>query len=78
VCIYPIATGACPAVPPSNWLSVSSSIATSLPALKFTTATSGVVPAAAVGLHVSVPWIITDGANGWSSQLIHNSGYVLL
>ena len=78
VCIYPIATGACPAVPPSNWLSMNSTIATSLPALKFNTATSGVVPAAAVGLHVSVPWVITDGANGWSSQLTHNLGYVLL
>ena len=78
VCVYPIATGACPAVPPSNWLSMSSSIPIALPALKFTTATSGSVPAAAVGLHVSVPWVITDGANGLSSQLTHNSGYVLL
>ncbi len=78
VCVYPIATGACPAVPASNWLSMSSSIPTALPALKFTTATSGTVPAAAVGLHVSVPWVITDGANGFSSQLTHDSGYVLL
>ncbi len=78
VCVYPIATGACPSVPPSNWLSMSSSIPTALPALKFTTAASGAVPATAVGLHVSVPWTVTDGASGFSSQLLHNSGYVLL
>ena len=62
VCVYPVATGACPSVPPSNWLSMSSSIPTALPALKFTTAASGTVPTTAVGLHVSVPWIVTDGA----------------
>ncbi len=78
VCVYPVATGACPTVPSSNWLSMSSPISTSLPTLTFTTATSGSVPAAAVGLHVSVPWVITDGAAGFSSQLTHNSGYVLL
>jgi len=78
VCIYPIATGACPPVPPSNWPSMSASISTALPALRFTTASSGSVPATAVGLHVSVPWTIADGAGGFSSQLLHNSGYVLL
>jgi len=78
VCVYPLATGVCPAVPASSWLSMSSSLSIALPALKFTTATTGSVPAAAVGLHVSVPWVITDGANGFSSQLTHNAGYVLL
>lgn len=78
VCVYPVATGACPTVPPSNWLSMSSPISTTLPVLTFTTAASGSVPAAAVGLHVSVPWAITDSANGFSSQLNHNLGYVLL
>ncbi len=77
-CAYPLAVGACPAVPPSNWLSMSASIPVALPVLTFTTATSGAVPAAAVGLHVSVPWAITDDANGFSSTLTHNSGYVLL
>lgn len=78
VCVYPVATGACPAVPASNWLSMSSAIPAALPSLKFTTATTGAVPAAAVGLHVSVPWVIGDSAGAFSSQLTHNAGYVLL
>ncbi len=77
-CVYPIEAGACPAVPASNWLSMSASIPTSLPALVMTTATSGTVPATGVGLHVSVPWVISDSSGTFSAQLTHNLGYVLL
>ncbi len=77
-CIYPIEAGACPAVPASNWLSMSASVPTSLPALSMTTAVSGTVPTTGVGLHVSVPWVISDSSGAFSAQLTHNLGYVLL
>ncbi|HXX91255.1 MAG TPA: LamG domain-containing protein [Acidimicrobiales bacterium] len=77
-CVYPLEVGACPAVPPSNWLSVSVGISLTLPTLTFTTAVSGSVPATGTGIHVSVPWVISDGASGFSSRLTHTLGYVAL
>jgi len=77
-CLAPVSAGPCPAVTPSDLLSVNAAVPLTLPALTFTTALTGAVPAAAVGLHVSVAWALTTSVGGFTAELDHASGYVLL
>ncbi len=76
-CVYPASAGACP-VSTSSWLAVPASAAAVPGTLTFKTAAYGTVPAEAVGLHVSVPWLIEATAGGFTASLSHPSGYVLL
>ena len=79
-CIYPTLDVACPSSGlVNNWLApLSAAVPVALGSLTFTTATVGTVPAAGVGLHVSVPYSITDSNGGFSATLLHTQGYVLL
>ncbi len=77
-CLAPVSPTPCPGVSPSDRLSVNAAVPLTLPPLTFTTALTGAVPAAGIGLHVSVAWALTTSVGGFTAELDHADGYVLL
>jgi hypothetical protein len=77
-CLVPAGAGPCPATPPVGGISVRVAVPVPLAPLTFTSATVAPVPAAAAGLHVSVAWALQATFGGFSAELDHAQGYVLL
>ena len=77
-CLVPAGGGPCPPAPAGPGMAVRATVPVPLQPLTFTVDTVTTVPAAAVGLHVSVGWALRAAFGTFSAELDHAQGYVLL